>query len=131
MKINCDFDFYEGNRRFTTTEMKKKNNIITIDYCNNKCNKDKNWRWTQLGLKDSNRNLSRKFNDKNLTIYIKWKGIWIEKFKKNNKGECKCEKRVTKNYKIVFQNLSCYNKIKNLLTKNNKSTKKTIKRNKK
>ena len=93
MKINCEFDFYEGNKKYKKTEIFKfkKRNVLNVNICNYECNKNKNWKWVEFGLEDSNN--IYKFNDKNLTININWKGIWIENFK-NSKGDCKCKKKI-------------------------------------
>jgi len=125
MKINCQFDFYEGDKKFKKTEIFKKKNVLNVNFCNNECKKNKNWRWIELNMKSSNN--IYKFNDKKLTIDIKWNGIWIENFK-NSKGDCICKKKIRKNYKMVYHNLSCYNKIKKLLIRKKLTKKKVTKK---
>lgn len=123
MKINCQFDFYEKNKKYKRAEMFKfkKRNVLHINYCNNECKKKKKWRWVQFVFGDN----IYKFSDKNLTININWKGMWIENFK-NSKGNCRCKKKSITKYKMEFHNLSSYNKIKKLLI--NKSKKKLTKK---
>ena len=105
-KIRNDFTFYENNNKYDNCEMYKEYNKLNIHY--RKGGK------LMHTLINTNK-YKFKFNDKQLIIYIKWRGKYksVKNIKKENKS----------NYKMIFKNEKSYNRTKKILIK--KSTKKT------